>query len=76
MLLRRNPSSPLIGFARHLAAFVTVNVALFVCNLFTLSAGGDWWFHRVLYGWGIGLMFHALAAGISFVSRLIRLGRF
>lgn len=72
MLFHRNPLSPLLGFVKHLGVFVFVNIFLFVLNLFT---SGDWWFHHVLYGWGTGLFFHALAAGLSFFSRLLRLGR-
>lgn len=72
MLFHRNPLSPLFGFVKHLVVFVFVNIFLFVLNLAT---GGDWWFHHVLFGWGIGLVFHAMGAGLAFLSRLIRLGR-
>ena len=72
MLFRRNPLSPLFGFAKHLMVFLVVNLFLFVLNLVT---GGEWWFPQVLYGWGIGLLFHAMAACLAFFTRLVRLGR-
>lgn len=72
MLFYRNPLSPLFGFVKHLVVFVFVNLFLFGLNLAT---GGELWFQHVLYGWGIGLFFHAMGAGLAFFSRLLRLGR-
>ncbi|MBS1826109.1 MAG: 2TM domain-containing protein [Acidobacteria bacterium] len=72
MLFRRNPLSPLFGFVKHLTVFLIVNLFLLLLNLVT---GGEWWFPQVLFGWGIGLLFHAVAAGLAFFSRLVRLGR-
>lgn len=42
-------------FKQHLWSFATVIFFLFLINVF---AGGGWWFHWPLMGWGIGLMFH------------------
>ncbi|MBL8174582.1 MAG: 2TM domain-containing protein [Bryobacterales bacterium] len=72
MFFRRNPISPIIGFVKHLAVFVPVNIFLFGVNLF---AGGEWWFGKVLFGWGTGLLIHAVAAGLLCVRGLARLGR-
>ena len=46
------------GFYIHLAAFVVVNALLFVIN--TLS-GEAWWVQWPIFGWGIGIIAHALA---------------
>ena len=45
------------GFYIHAAAFVLVNIGLFVINLLV---GGTWWFFWPLIFWGIGLGVHAL----------------
>ena len=46
------------GFYTHAIVYVVINTGLFLLNLFT-SPGG-WWFYWVLFGWGIGLFFHAM----------------
>ena len=45
------------GFYTHAAAYVVVNIGLFVINLLT---PGSWWFYWPLLGWGLGLGVHAL----------------
>lgn len=47
------------GFVNHLFSFVIVNAALVAMNLFI---GGPYWFVWSLFGWGIGVAFHARAA--------------
>jgi uncharacterized membrane protein YecN with MAPEG domain len=46
------------GFYIHLFVFVIVLLGLLVANLAT---GGPWWVHWVLFGWGIGVVAHAIA---------------
>jgi len=46
------------GFYTHAIVYVVINIGLFLLNLFT--APGVWWFYWVLFGWGIGLFFHAM----------------
>jgi hypothetical protein len=46
------------GFYIHLLAFTLVNAGLLVINL---AAGGPWWVLWVLFGWGVGVVAHALA---------------
>ena len=46
-------------FWAHLAAFVLVN-ALIVTVWFMLTDGGFFWPIFPLFGWGIGLFFHAV----------------
>ncbi len=43
------------GFNRHLWSYISVNVLLFLINVFT---PGVWWFQWPLLGWGIGLANH------------------
>ncbi|MDA0977448.1 MAG: 2TM domain-containing protein [Proteobacteria bacterium] len=42
----------------HLAAFVGVNLFLFMVNMVNLAEGDDIWFIYPLFGWGIGLIIH------------------
>lgn len=42
-------------FHEHFWAYVIVNTALIFINIF---AGGSWWFHWPILGWGIGLALH------------------
>jgi bacteriorhodopsin len=49
-----------LGFYIHLAVFVAVNALLIAINLAGTSKG--LWFKWPLFGWGIGIAFHALAA--------------
>ncbi len=46
------------GFYIHLFIYILVNLALFLLNL--LTSPGRWWFYWPLFGWGIGLMGHAV----------------
>ena len=45
-------------FYRHLSIYVIVNIALVFINL--MSAPDTIWFIWPLFGWGIGIAFHAL----------------
>src|SRR5687768_13146954 len=46
------------GFYVHLLVFVLVVAGLFAINA---ASGGAWWVLWVLFGWGIGVVAHALA---------------
>lgn len=46
------------GFYVHLLVFVLVLAGLFTINA---ASGGGWWVLWVLFGWGIGVIAHALA---------------
>ena len=46
------------GFYVHLLVFVLVVAGLFAINAAT---GGAWWVLWVLFGWGTGVVAHALA---------------
>lgn len=50
-----------IGFYIHLTIYVIVNVLLFCIWYITLGPGGFPWFIFPLFGWGIGLIVHAVA---------------
>ena len=43
-------------FYKHLSSFITVNIFLFLLNIFT--SPGHFWFIYPLLGWGMGLMGH------------------
>lgn len=63
-----------IGFFIHLAVYLTVNTGLIGLN-FLVTPGKPWSFWP-LAGWGIGLLFHALAVflhapGASWKQRMI-----
>lgn len=70
-----------IGFYIHLTVYVGVNLLLLIINLATLPEPRkgffqDYWFYWPLLGWGIGIVFHALAAyifsnGTSMKDRMI-----
>jgi hypothetical protein len=47
-----------IGFYKHLAVYVGVNLLLVIINL--LSSRHSIWFIWPLFGWGIGLFIHGL----------------
>jgi hypothetical protein len=51
-----------IGFYKHLAVYVVVNVLLIIINLSTTP--GRYWFKWPLLGWGIGLALHAVSVFI------------
>jgi len=44
-------------FWQHLVSFVIVNAALI--GIWAITGGGYFWPGWVLFGWGIGLVFHA-----------------
>ncbi len=44
-------------FARHLTTYLVVNAALFGMDY---VGGEGWWFHWVLFGWGIGVALEAV----------------
>jgi hypothetical protein len=46
------------GFYTHLAVYLVVNIGLFIVDVLT---GPDWWVQWVVFGWGIGIVAHALA---------------
>jgi hypothetical protein len=61
-----------IGFFIHLAVYVVVNIALVAINL-TCSPQYLWFFWP-LFGWGIGVFFHAFFAfrsGAAMKERMI-----
>lgn len=45
-----------IGFYKHLASFIVVNVVLAIINL--LTGNGELWFYWITAFWGIGLIGH------------------
>ncbi len=47
-----------LGFYSHLTSYVLVNSGLFFLNLYT--SPGYLWAIYPLFGWGIGLLFHAM----------------
>ena len=70
------------GFYTHAFVFVAVNAGLFAINMMTTPH--RWWFGWALFGWGIGLLAHAIsvfalrgALGTQWEQRKIReyLGR-
>ncbi|MEM5830326.1 MAG: 2TM domain-containing protein [Candidatus Aenigmatarchaeota archaeon] len=56
------------GFKFHLMAYLFVNVALIIYNLYFYSS--YIWFQYPLIFWGIGLMFHYLGVSRSLNSVL------
>lgn len=46
------------GFYIHLVIFALVLAGLFAINA---TLGGPWWVLWVLFGWGVGVVAHALA---------------
>jgi hypothetical protein len=56
------------GFYTHLAVYVVVNIGLLIVNALT---GPDWWVQWVVFGWGIGIIAHALAV-FGRASRFVR----
>ena len=46
------------GFYIHLGIYLIVNAGLVVVDALT---GADWWVQWVIFGWGIGIVAHALA---------------
>ena len=65
----RRRIADLKGFYVHALVFVVVNTGLAGLNV---ALGAPYWFIWVLFGWGIGLAFHAIlifGGAISGVSR-------
>jgi hypothetical protein len=63
-----------IGFYIHLVFYLGVNALLIIINVTTSTR--YLWFKWPLIGWGIGLLFHALAVfalskGLSIKDRMI-----
>ena len=63
-----------LGFYVHLVVFVAVNALLVVLNL--VYSSEHLWFYWPLFGWGIGIFFHAMAvfvfpAGSAIKERMI-----
>jgi hypothetical protein len=56
------------AFYTHLAVYVVVNIGLVVVDALT---GPDWWVQWVIFGWGIGIVAHALAV-FGRASRFVR----
>jgi len=46
------------GFYMHLVVYVVINLFLFWVNK---SQGGYIWFYWSLFGWGIGIVLHAVS---------------
>jgi 2TM domain len=46
------------GFYIHLLVFTLVVAGLFVINA---ASTDDWWAQWVLFGWGVGILAHAIA---------------
>jgi hypothetical protein len=54
----RQKVEAMTGFYIHLAAFAAVNALLFIINV---VSGEGWWVQWAFFGWGIGVIAHALA---------------
>lgn len=46
-------------FYHHLAIYIIVNIGLFILNM--ISSPGHLWFYWPLFGWGIGIISHAIS---------------
>ncbi len=53
-----NKAEAKIGFLKHLAVYVGVNLLLLIIDLATSQ--GDHWFYWPLLGWGIAVAIHAV----------------
>jgi fatty acid desaturase len=58
LLRARRRVAAIKGFYVHLFVFALVLAGLFAINA---ASGGSWWALWVLFGWGIGVVAHALA---------------
>ena len=47
------------GFYGHLTVYLAVNTLLLIINL--VNYAGELWFVYPLFGWGIGVFFHAIS---------------
>lgn len=50
------------AFYGHLITFAVIMVVLFVIDY---AQGGDWWFYWAVLGWGIAVVLHGGAVGLS-----------
>ncbi len=55
------------GFFVHLTVYVVVNVAVFIVWFITMGGHGYPWFIWLIFGWGLGVIFHFL--GVFFFDR-------
>ena len=60
------------GFYVHLLVFALVLAGLFAINA---VSGGPWWVLWVLFGWGIGVVAHAIGRFWPYAAGHRRLGR-
>lgn len=49
------------GFRTHFIVYIVVNLMLIAINLIT--APGTYWFIWPLFGWGLGVLGHAVGVG-------------
>jgi hypothetical protein len=70
-LARRRVGSK-VGFIWHVAVFVMANLTMFAID--ERYSPGTSWFLWPLFGWGAGLLFHALAvlSGTGMTEEMIR----
>jgi len=47
------------GFYIHLLVYILVNLGMFILNI--LTSPGALWFYWPLFGWGIGILAHAIS---------------
>ena len=47
------------GFYIHLLVYILVNLGMFILNI--LTSPGTLWFYWPLFGWGIGILAHAIS---------------
>jgi len=47
------------GFYIHLFIYILVNLGMFIVNIVTTP--GELWFYWPLFGWGIGILAHAMS---------------
>jgi hypothetical protein len=52
-----------LGFYRHFAVYIGVNLLLFLINFF--FSRGEWWFYWPLLGWGIGVFLHFMRVFVT-----------
>ena len=55
----RKKVEELKGFYIHLFIYILVNLGMFIVNIVTTP--GELWFYWPLFGWGIGILAHAMS---------------
>jgi cyanate permease len=65
--LAREQIRAISGFYNHFVAFVAVMAILVGINLAT---GDAFWVHWVVFGWGLGVLFHAFLVFVRKPQRL------